>query len=84
VRASVTVDVEARELDAGVRMRAASSGAGLFRPQLFLADSIENGAGFMTWLVEKPRFEKLLEQTRELMIEWEDPAKNGGSEGDLG
>jgi Lhr-like helicase len=76
VRAAVTVDVESRELDAGVRMRAASAGAGMFRPQLFLADSIENGAGFMTWLVEEQRFATLLADTRTLIADWENPARH--------
>jgi hypothetical protein len=75
-RAAVTVDVEVRELDAGVRMIAADSGTGLFRPQMFLADSIENGAGFMTWPVEQPRFEQALKDTRKLIGEWEDPSKH--------
>ena len=75
-RAAVTVDVEVRELDAGVRMRAADAGGGLFRPQIFLADSIENGAGFMTWLVEKARFQQLLVDTRVLISEWEDPERH--------
>lgn len=75
-RAAVTVDVEVRELDAGVRMIAADSGTGLFRPQMFLVDSIENGAGFMTWPVEQPRFEQALKDTRKLIGEWEDPSKH--------
>jgi ATP-dependent helicase YprA (DUF1998 family) len=73
VRAAVTVDVETRELDAGVRMVAADAGPGTFRPQLFLADSIENGAGFVTWLVEPQRFAELLHGTRALMADWADP-----------
>jgi hypothetical protein len=46
----------------------------VFRPQLFLADSIENGAGFVTWLVEPQRFSELLDGTRGLMADWADPA----------
>ncbi len=75
-RAAVTVDVETRELDAGVRLVAATAGAGMFRPQLFLADSIENGAGFVTWLVEPARFAQLLADTRTLIGEWENPAEH--------
>lgn len=75
-RAAVTVDVETRELDAGVRMVAASAGAGMFRPQLFMADSIENGAGFVTWLVQPTQFQQLLTDTRTLMREWENPAEH--------
>lgn len=75
-RAAVTVDVETRELDAGVRMVAATAGAGMFKPQMFLADSIENGAGFVTWLVEPQRFSKLLDDTRALMAGWADPEQH--------
>jgi hypothetical protein len=76
VRASVTVDIEARELEAGVRMVAAKAGPGVFRPQIFLADAIENGAGFTTWLVDPKRFSNLLSDTRTLIEEWEDPDKH--------
>jgi hypothetical protein len=80
-RSAVTVDVETRELEAGVRMVAAAAGNGTFRPQLFLADSIENGAGFVTWLVEPQQFTALLADTRSLIAGWENPDNHacGGS-----
>lgn len=80
-RSAVTVDVETRELEAGVRMVAAAAGSGTFRPQLFLADSIENGAGFVTWLVEPRQFTALLADTRSLIAGWENPDSHacGGS-----
>ena len=73
-RAAVTVDVEPRELEAGVRLAAATGGA--FVPQLFLADAIENGAGFVTFLSEQPQFQRLLTDTRALIGDWENPARH--------
>jgi hypothetical protein len=44
-------------------------------PQIFLADSIENGAGFTTWLREPGRFAQLIEDCLELIAtDWDDPA----------
>jgi ATP-dependent helicase YprA (DUF1998 family) len=67
-RAGVTLDIEARELDAGLRLLASS---GVFYPEVFLADVLENGAGFVTFLAEQSRFEQLVEDTIELVREWD-------------
>lgn len=69
-RAAITLDVEPRELEAGVRLRFEQKGC--LVPELFLADAIENGAGFVTFLADAKRFSGLLEDTRELVGEWED------------
>lgn len=74
-RAAVTLDIEPRELEAGVRLVQASGG--VLRPQLFLADAIENGAGFATHLADRENFRQLLNDTQELVAEWEDPSKHG-------
>jgi hypothetical protein len=75
VRAAVELDIEPRELEAGVRLIAA--GTGSFRPELFLADTIENGAGFVTRLAEPARFDALLNNTRQMTAtRWEDPARH--------
>lgn len=73
VQASVTLNVEPREFEAGMRLIAA--GAGGHVPQIFLADSIENGAGFTTWLREPGRFQQLIDDTLAIMAnDWEDSA----------
>jgi hypothetical protein len=59
-RAAVTVDVEPRELEAGVRLAAATGGA--FAPQLFLS--------------EQPNFAQLLTDTRALTNDWENPKRH--------
>lgn len=75
VRAAVELDVEPRELEAGMRLIAA--GARAFRPELFLADAIENGAGFVTRLADPQRFAQLLDATRAMIAaDWEDPARH--------
>lgn len=74
-RAAVTLDIEPRELEAGVRLLQANGGA--LRPQLFLADAIENGAGFATHLAQGENFHQLLTDTGELVAEWEDPSRHG-------
>lgn len=75
VRAAVELDVEPRELEAGMRLIAANTGA--FRPELFLADAIENGAGFVTRLADAQRFSDLLDATRAMITsDWEDPKRH--------
>jgi Domain of unknown function (DUF1998) len=73
-RAAVTLDVEPQELEAGVRLLFERQGALL--PELFLADAIENGAGFVTHLADRQRFSALLADTRAMIGEWEDPAQH--------
>ena len=76
VRAAVTLDIEPRELETGLRMLrddASSTAVRAFIPEIFLADAIENGAGFVTWLAEKQHFEELLFMTEHMIHErWED------------
>jgi hypothetical protein len=69
-RAAVTIDIEPQELEAGARLLFEQQGALL--PELFLADAIENGAGFVTYLADPQRFADLLNDTRTLAAEWED------------
>ena len=70
-RAAVTLDVEPQELEAGVRLIVESQQALL--PELFVADTIENGAGFVTYLADPQRFAELLAATRALIdTDWED------------
>ena len=73
-RAAVTIDIEPQELEAGVRLLFEQQGALL--PELFLADAIENGAGFVTFLADPQRFAALLNDTRAMIREWEDPAEH--------
>jgi Lhr-like helicase len=73
VQASVTLNVEPREFEGGMRLIAA--GGGVHVPQIFLADSIENGAGFTTWLRDPARFQQLIDDTLSLIAtNWENPA----------
>lgn len=52
-------------------------GQGIHVPQLFLADAIENGAGFTTFLRAKPRFAELVDTTLATVAShWEDPARH--------
>jgi Lhr-like helicase len=73
-QASVTMNIEPRELEAGLRL-VAVAGRDVHVPQLFLADSIENGAGFTTWLRDKGRFAQLVADAQALISgTWENPA----------
>jgi Lhr-like helicase len=73
VQASVTLNVEPREFEGGMRLIAA--GGGVHVPQIFLADSIENGAGFTTWLRDPDRFQRLIDDTVQMIAsDWENPA----------
>lgn len=73
VQAAVVLNVEPRELEGGMRLMAVA-GQGVHVPQLFLADAIENGAGFTTFLRAQPRFAELIDATlRTVAQDWEDP-----------
>jgi ATP-dependent helicase YprA (DUF1998 family) len=74
-RAAVTVDIEPRELEAGLRLAAVSQSA-VFVPQIFLADAIENGAGFVTLMCNPVEFARLMDDTRALVASWEDPKQH--------
>lgn len=69
--AAVELAVEPREFEAGVRLIAQSGGA--FHPQLFLADAIENGAGFMTHLADRSHFPALVLRAQQLVAQWQNP-----------
>jgi len=50
-------------------------GQGVHVPQIFLADAIENGAGFTTHLRDQTRFAQLVDDTMTMITDsWEDPA----------
>lgn len=72
--ATVELAVEPRELEAGIRLIADGSGA--FFPQLFLADAIENGAGFVTYLAEAARFPDLIVCAERLVAQWHNSAEH--------
>jgi Lhr-like helicase len=76
VHASVTMNVEPREFEGGARL-VAVPGQGVHVPQIFLADSIENGAGFTTWLRDRERFEALVDGTLQMIAsDWEDSTRH--------
>jgi len=69
--ASVLLQVEVREIDAGVRLVAAPDGRGLL-PQVFMADTIENGAGYVRHLGSRSVFDELAERFGATILQWED------------
>jgi Lhr-like helicase len=72
VQASITLNVEPRELEAGVRLVAVGS-TGTHVPQVFLADTIENGAGFTTALSTPAAFARMMADCETLISgTWED------------
>lgn len=74
VQAAITLNVEPREFEGGMRLMAVP-GQGVHVPQVFLADSIENGAGFTTYLREQVRFQTLVDATLAMASgDWEDLA----------
>ena len=76
VQAAVVLNVEPRELEGGMRLMAVP-GQGVHVPQLFLADAIENGAGFTTYLRAQLRFTELIDAAlRTVAQDWEDPERH--------
>jgi hypothetical protein len=66
------LDVEVQELDTGLRL-VGSAGSGL-QPQIFLADTIENGAGYVSFLAQPGNFSRLVQAVEDLTDGWENPA----------
>ncbi|MGI8872845.1 MAG: DEAD/DEAH box helicase [Egibacteraceae bacterium] len=76
VQAAVTLNIEPRELEGGMRLMAVPD-QGKHVPQIFLADAIENGAGFTTHLLDQARFGQLIDDTlTTITTTWEDPAQH--------
>jgi len=76
VQAAVTLNVEPRELEGGMRLMAVP-GQGIHVPQIFLADAIENGAGFTTHLRDQIRFAQLIDDTFHMITTtWEDATQH--------
>lgn len=59
--AARSLDVQSQELDAGLRVAQVGSE---IRTELFLADELENGAGYCTHLGETPAFQKMVAEAR--------------------
>jgi Lhr-like helicase len=73
-QAAVVLNIEPRELEGGMRLMAVP-GQRVHVPQLFLADAIENGAGFTTYLRDETRFAALIDATlATVTADWENPA----------
>lgn len=69
---ALQLDVEPRELEAGLRLLRARGRA--LRPQLFLADAVDNGAGLTTTVAgEQWRMEELMRALRGRVGEWQAP-----------
>jgi hypothetical protein len=68
--AGLILDVEPEELVAGIRVVAAAHGGPYF-PEIFLADAIENGAGFVTQFADPAAFADLLAGAGRLVGEWD-------------
>ena len=76
VQAAVTLNVEPRELEGGMRLMSVP-GQGIHVPQIFLADAIENGAGFTTHLRDQIRFAQLIDDTFHMITTtWEDATQH--------
>jgi Lhr-like helicase len=71
--AAKKLDIDVQELETGLRfVRDADSG--LLYPEIFLSDSIENGAGYVSHLAQPEEFTDLIERWVEpLIASWEAP-----------
>jgi hypothetical protein len=70
------LQVEVRELDAGVRLIATDDWEDLY-PEIFLTDVIENGAGYVTHIAQPEIFPSLLDRAEALIAEWDDEERHG-------
>jgi hypothetical protein len=68
--AAVKLDVEVSELECGIRF-VRDPASELLTPEIFLADSIENGAGYVSFLAREAEFDDLLTRVADLVAGWE-------------
>ena len=67
--AAVMLDVEVQELETGVRF-VKDPIADLLYPEIFLADAIENGAGYVSYLARPANFTNLVQRVEDLLASW--------------
>ena len=68
------LDVQGRELRVGLWLE--PRGSEPARGWIFLADALENGAGYCTHLGSRPQLERLIGSTREYLAELEDETRH--------
>jgi ATP-dependent helicase YprA (DUF1998 family) len=68
--AAAKLDVEVPELETGLRFIRDTNSEKLY-PEIFLADAIENGAGYVSFLAEPGEFADLVERVERLIQSWE-------------
>lgn len=68
--AAAKLDVEPPELETGIRFIRDTT-SGLLYPEIFLADAIENGAGYVSFLAEPAEFADLLDRVEALVGDWD-------------
>ncbi|HWC55976.1 MAG TPA: DUF1998 domain-containing protein, partial [Sphingomicrobium sp.] len=69
--AAAKLDVEPPELETGIRF-IRDTASGLLYPEVFLADAIENGAGYVSFLAEPAEFADLLGRVESLVDTWDE------------
>jgi Lhr-like helicase len=69
--AAVKLDVEPEELVGGIRVLRERQ---TYFPEIFLADALENGAGFVTQFADPDAFDDLVARAERLVAQWDDPA----------
>jgi Lhr-like helicase len=68
--AAAKLDVEPPELETGIRL-IRDPISNLLYPEIFLADAIENGAGYVSYLAEPTEFDDLLDRVDALVDNWD-------------
>ncbi|MHB1344023.1 MAG: DEAD/DEAH box helicase [Thermoleophilia bacterium] len=71
--AAFTLDIEVSEIAAGLKFIRDKDSGELF-PQIFLTDTIENGAGYVSYLGRTDNFRALLDATTSLTGDWAAPS----------
>jgi MrfA Zn-binding domain len=68
--AAAKLDVEPPELETGIRL-IRDPASNLLYPEIFLADAIENGAGYVSHLARAEEFDDLLDRVEALVDHWD-------------
>jgi MrfA Zn-binding domain len=68
--AAAKLDVEPPELETGIRL-IRDPASNLLYPEIFLADAIENGAGYVSHLAAPEEFDDLLDRVEALVEHWD-------------
>jgi hypothetical protein len=74
--AALELGIDVQEIHAGLRFVRGGDSPSSLHPQIFLADAIENGAGYVTHLATQTGFRQLIAQVDDMLQVWDEAKRH--------